>query len=251
MLNEELLCWSEICASPLWTLQSSYLLALDFKASVSELMRTLTRQNMMAVMLNTDIWDHHHRNGSSGRVRRASEPEDVPTSAQNLGEGVSEQLLGTRPVLGLHKDAMDEVACLVRGVWGKQRVGGLGGDLEYGSHGFILSPGGLFCEHLHHGAAETPAKTQVRVSFRLEFSISDPQEPHHFWILRSADQFLLDVPRSPWKHWGGCAFSISGPQLRNTICEQMRISLKWMKVKLFICKKKNWKFKKQVLNVIW
>lgn len=75
---------------------------------------------------------------------------------------MSEQLLGARPVFGLHKDAVDEVSRLLRDVRGEQRVGGLGGDLEYGGHGFIFSPGGLFGEHLHHGAAQTPASRRVQ-----------------------------------------------------------------------------------------
>lgn len=79
-------------------------------------------------------------------------------SAQNLGEGMSEQLLSTGPVFGIHKNAAHEVPCLVGGVWGQQWVGGLSGDLEYGCHGLIFSPWRLFCEHLHHRATKAPVK---------------------------------------------------------------------------------------------
>lgn len=79
-------------------------------------------------------------------------------SAQNLGEGMSEQLLSTGPVFGLHKDAADKVPCLVGGVRGQQWVGGLGGDLEYCCHGFVFSPRRLFCQHLYHCTTKAPAK---------------------------------------------------------------------------------------------
>lgn len=77
-------------------------------------------------------------------------------SAQDLGEGMSEQLLGARPVFGLHEDAADEVPGLVGDVRGQQRVGGLRGDLEDGRHGLVLSPGRLLSQHLHHRTAEAP-----------------------------------------------------------------------------------------------
>lgn len=86
----------------------------------------------------------------------SSETRQVLT--QDLGEGMSEQLLSTRPVFGLHKDAADEVPCLVRGVQGQQWVGGLSGDLEYGCHGLIFSPWRFFCQHLHHCTTKAPAK---------------------------------------------------------------------------------------------
>lgn len=71
---------------------------------------------------------------------------------------MSEQLLGTGPVFGLHENAADEVPCLVGGVRGQQRVGRLGGDLEYGRHRLVFSPRRLFCQHLHHRATEAPVK---------------------------------------------------------------------------------------------
>lgn len=79
-------------------------------------------------------------------------------SAEDLGEGVSQQLLGARPVLGLHEDAAHKVARLVRDVQGQRRVGGLGGDLEYGRHGLVLGPRRLLRQHLHHRAAEAPGE---------------------------------------------------------------------------------------------
>lgn len=69
-----------------------------------------------------------------------------------------QQLLGTRPVFGLHEDAADEVPGLVRGARREQRVGRLRGDLKYRRHGFKLGPRRLFCEHLNHSAAEAPAE---------------------------------------------------------------------------------------------
>lgn len=84
--------------------------------------------------------------------------ETRQVSAQNLREGMSEQLLGTRPVFGLHKDAADKVPCLVRDVQGQQRVGGLGGDLEYGCHCLVFSPRRFFCQHFHHCTTKAPAK---------------------------------------------------------------------------------------------
>lgn len=81
-----------------------------------------------------------------------------PASAQNLGEGAPEQLLCAGPVFGLHKDAAYEVPCLLGGVRGQRRVGGLGGDLEYGRHGLEFSPRGLFRQHLYHRTTEAPVK---------------------------------------------------------------------------------------------
>lgn len=69
---------------------------------------------------------------------------------------MSEQLLGARPVFGLHEDAADEVPGLVGDVRGQQRVGGLRGDLEDGRHGLVLGPGRLLSQHLHHRTAEAP-----------------------------------------------------------------------------------------------
>lgn len=87
-------------------------------------------------------------------------------SAQDLGEGMSEQLLSARPVFGLHEDAADEVSCLVGGVRGQQRVGGLRGDLEYGCHGLVFSPRRLFCQHLHHRTTKAPVNdTRDRFCF--------------------------------------------------------------------------------------
>lgn len=87
-----------------------------------------------------------------------SSSETRQVSAQNLGEGMSEQLLSTGPVFGLHKNAANEVPCLVGGARGQQRVGGLGGDLEYGRHGLVFSPRRLFCQHLHHRTTKAPVK---------------------------------------------------------------------------------------------
>lgn len=69
-----------------------------------------------------------------------------------------QQLLGARPVFGFHENAAHEVPRLHRDVRGQQRVGGLGGNLEYGGHGFVFSPGGLLGQHLHHRAAQAPAR---------------------------------------------------------------------------------------------
>lgn len=71
---------------------------------------------------------------------------------------MSEQLLGTRPVLGLHKDAADKVPSLFGGVQRQQRVGGLGGDLKNGRHRLIFSPWGFLCQHLHHCTTKAPVK---------------------------------------------------------------------------------------------
>lgn len=72
---------------------------------------------------------------------------------------MSEQLLRTRPVFGLHEDAAKEVPRVFGDVGGQLGVGGLSGDLKYGRHGLVFSPRGLFCQHLHHSAAKTPVYT--------------------------------------------------------------------------------------------
>lgn len=82
------------------------------------------------------------------------------SSAQDLGEGVSEQFLCTWPVFGLHEDASEEVPRVLGDVGGQLGVGGLSGDLKYGCHGLEFSPRRLFCQHLHHSAAETPVHTR-------------------------------------------------------------------------------------------
>lgn len=87
-------------------------------------------------------------------VRRTS-------STQDLGEGMSEQLFCARSVLGLHEDAAEEVSRVLQDMRGKLGVGGLSGDLKYGCHGLEFSPRGLFRQHLHHGAAETPVHTKL------------------------------------------------------------------------------------------
>lgn len=83
----------------------------------------------------------------------------MDTSAQDLGEGMSEQLLCTRPALGLHEDAPEEVPSVLGDVSGQLGVGGLSGNLKYGCHGLEFSPRWLFCQHLHHSAAKTPVHT--------------------------------------------------------------------------------------------
>lgn len=50
------------------------------------------------------------------RLVCAKKLETGQVSAQNLGEGMAEQLLSTGSVFGLHKNAADEIPCLVRGV---------------------------------------------------------------------------------------------------------------------------------------
>ena len=92
------------------------------------------------------------------RLLRGHSLDTRPVSAQNLGEGMSEQVLGTGPVFGLHKNAAYEVPRLVGGVRGQQWVGGLRGDLEYGRHGLVFSPRRLFCQHLHHRTTEAPVR---------------------------------------------------------------------------------------------
>lgn len=71
---------------------------------------------------------------------------------------MSEQLLSAGSVFGLYKNAADEVPRLLRGVRREQRIGGLGGDLEYGGHGLELGPRGFFCEHLDDRTAKAPAE---------------------------------------------------------------------------------------------
>lgn len=89
------------------------------------------------------------------------------SSAQDLGEGMSEQLFRARSVLGLHEDAAEEVARVLGDMRWKLGVGGLSGDLKYGCHGLVLSPRGLFRQHLHHGAAETPVRTTLHLGKEL------------------------------------------------------------------------------------
>lgn len=47
---------------------------------------------------------------------------------------------------------------MFRYVGGQLGVRGLRGDFEDRCHGLVLCPGGLLCQHLHHGAAQAPAK---------------------------------------------------------------------------------------------
>ena len=49
---------------------------------------------------------------------------------------------------------------MLRDVGGQLRVGGLGGDFENGSHGFILCPRWFLCQHLHHRAAQAPGERE-------------------------------------------------------------------------------------------
>lgn len=98
---------------------------------------------------------------------------------------MSEQLLGTRPVFGLHKDAADKVPRLVRDVQGQQRVGGLGGDLEYGCHCLIFSPWRFFCQHLHHCTAKAPAKdTNGWLCFSLMYMLSHLTTQNKYYALK-------------------------------------------------------------------
>lgn len=76
---------------------------------------------------------------------------------------MSEQLLSTGSAFGLHEDAADEVPRLLRGVRREQRVGGLGGDLEYGGHGLELGPRGFLREHLHDRTGQAPAEDTALV----------------------------------------------------------------------------------------
>lgn len=71
---------------------------------------------------------------------------------------VPQQLVGGRPLLGLHEDPPQELTAVVRHVGGQHRVGGLRGDLEDGRHGLELGPRGALCQHLHHRAAHTPVR---------------------------------------------------------------------------------------------
>lgn len=83
---------------------------------------------------------------------------------------VPEQLVCRRPLLGLHKDAFEELPAVVRHVGGQHGVRGLRGDLEDGRHGLKLRPRRSLRQHLHDGAADTPEgnKTSVKSFTRKE-----------------------------------------------------------------------------------
>lgn len=82
-----------------------------------------------------------------------------------------EQLFGARSVFGFHKNAAQEVPPLLRDVRGQQRVGGLGGNLEYGGHGFVFGPRGLLGQHLHHCAAQAPGRKAREITRFRSFSL--------------------------------------------------------------------------------
>lgn len=81
---------------------------------------------------------------------------------------MSEQLFGTRSVFGLYEDAPDEVSGLIRDVRRQRWVRGLRGYFKDGCHSLVFGPGGLLCQHFHHGAAKTPKQRNTRTRTRKQ-----------------------------------------------------------------------------------
>lgn len=107
-----------------------------------------------------------------GRSSSFAEPQSSPlpvqqgrraaaclkSSVHELCKVVCEQLFSRRSLAGLHKNTPQEVPAVLRDVGGQLRIGGLGGNLENGGHGFIFCPRWFLCQHLYHSAAQAPGE---------------------------------------------------------------------------------------------
>lgn len=81
-----------------------------------------------------------------------------------MNKDVPQKVVGRGPQLGVHEDALEEVAAVVGDVGGQRGVGGLGGDLKDGRHGLELGPRGPLGQHLHHRATHTPGEDTTDIS---------------------------------------------------------------------------------------
>ena len=90
---------------------------------------------------------------------RAASWKGAQRSKDPLDELVTQQHLGGGPPLLLHEHLAQEVSAGIGRALGQQRPRWLRGDLKDGRHGFVLRPGGLLGQHLHHGAGHAPGDT--------------------------------------------------------------------------------------------
>lgn len=193
---------------------------------------TLTSQSSLCL----DFWDlKEAAHAAEATLWFSSETTQVST--QYLGERVSEQLLSTGPVFGFHKNAADEVPCLVGRVRGQKRVGGLGGNLEYRCHGLIFSPRWLFCQHFDHCATKTPTKDiHNKCNFNMTYSGVSKQ------VETNTTFFLCDSLLKPYRNVFGGNF--------DTHCLQMASATYLGALLSFQHKLKTWNIPTSVMTCL-